>query len=377
MPFTSLVDIWASRPDLRQAFPQGTQGGTQDNNNLNQWWNTNGVNEYPGVTLVPPGDSRIQPPASLTKEAQAGQSPVASAYQPAGQAPGTPATNQPAVNQPATTGITWNDLEKRGNTIYNKKTGVGYATPEALAKDMGLAQLPNNWQDLITSSSTWTEEIGKHATKEQWDALTPAQQATLEAEYKTGDEQIARGQFIGSQNADTLQKALTRAQTDPYILNKYGDAAIVNQADLKNNLIQLNADYAQKYGPQGTVTEEQEVAQKNLAESEAAAGRAQSGFRQQAQEKLKTEQTGVIQSAQRELQQNVRSQGTAYEKLYGTSALAGVGPITAGGETYSPYGGVAGSVGAIGTGASPGTGQAGQDVTAKQMSIATPNLLTA
>lgn len=102
---TSLVDIWASRPDLQKVFPQGTVAGSADNANLNNWWNASGVKEYPGVTLVAPGTAGITPPAQLTLEAQQGKSPVPSAYQPAGQAPGTPAT-QPAPQPTAATGGT-------------------------------------------------------------------------------------------------------------------------------------------------------------------------------------------------------------------------------------------------------------------------------
>lgn len=59
--YTSLIDIWTSRPDLQGAFPQGNQAGTEDNRRLNDWWNQYGVKEYPNVTLVPPGDSRANP----------------------------------------------------------------------------------------------------------------------------------------------------------------------------------------------------------------------------------------------------------------------------------------------------------------------------
>ena len=61
--FTSLLKIYNSRSDLQKAFPQK---GTA----LDDWWNKHGVKEYPGVTLVQPGDKRIQAPINLTAEAQ-------------------------------------------------------------------------------------------------------------------------------------------------------------------------------------------------------------------------------------------------------------------------------------------------------------------
>lgn len=61
--FTSLIDIWDSRPNLQDAFPDKGQA-------LDDWYNRVGKDEYPGVTLVAPGDSRIQDPKTLTAEAQ-------------------------------------------------------------------------------------------------------------------------------------------------------------------------------------------------------------------------------------------------------------------------------------------------------------------
>lgn len=59
--FTSLVDIWDSRPDLKEAFPEGTKLGTPDNIKLNDWWNQYGKKEYPDVALVSPGDPKATP----------------------------------------------------------------------------------------------------------------------------------------------------------------------------------------------------------------------------------------------------------------------------------------------------------------------------
>ncbi len=68
--FTSLVDIIDSRPDLQGAI------NTVPGFNINDWYNQVGSQEYPNVTLVPPGDPRIQDPKTLTAEAQAQEEPA-------------------------------------------------------------------------------------------------------------------------------------------------------------------------------------------------------------------------------------------------------------------------------------------------------------
>jgi len=41
----------------------------------------------------------------------------------------------------------YQDLINYNNTIYNKQTQQAYSTPEALAKDLGMAAMPENWQN--------------------------------------------------------------------------------------------------------------------------------------------------------------------------------------------------------------------------------------
>jgi len=59
----TLIDIANSRPDvLNTAKAQGGDpftAGTKANTWLNDWWNSAGKNEYPGVTLVQPGSSGV------------------------------------------------------------------------------------------------------------------------------------------------------------------------------------------------------------------------------------------------------------------------------------------------------------------------------
>ncbi len=63
MAYKTLIDIANSRPDvLNTAKGLGDDpftAGTKANQWLNNWWNQNGVKEMPDVSLVPPGDPRL------------------------------------------------------------------------------------------------------------------------------------------------------------------------------------------------------------------------------------------------------------------------------------------------------------------------------
>jgi len=74
--YTSLANVYGSRPDLQEAFPQGTQAGTADNQSLNDWWNAQGATEYPGYELVQPGDPRDTARPLVVEEQQGVPRPV-------------------------------------------------------------------------------------------------------------------------------------------------------------------------------------------------------------------------------------------------------------------------------------------------------------
>jgi len=203
---------------------------------------------------------------------------------------------------------------------------------------------------------------------------TPIDQATLDALHFLGftDDQIngmspgdranwaMTGTYLKKQydlgvqqtkiDAQTFNDAYTKALNDPDIASKYADLATTTAKDFANNLgvIALNA---QLTGQQQAATMTQE--QKDLQEQEASAGRAYSGFRQQAQQKLDTSEQGIITSTRSKIEQQLREATTGVEKLYG-SGYAGlssattqyVNPLTGQTEniSYTPYGGLTGTV---------------------------------
>jgi hypothetical protein len=187
-------------------------------------------------------------------------------------------------------------------------------------------------------------------TDDKIQAMTPGNRANwamtgtyLKKQYDLGVQQTAI-------NAQTFNDAYAKALNDPLIAQKYADLATTTSKDFVNNLAQT-ALYADVTGKTQAVTMTQE--QKNLQEQEAAAGRAYSGFRQQAQNNLNTTQQGIITSTKSKIEQSLRDAATAAEKLYGSgysglqNAQANyVNPLTGQTEVIKPelYGNITGSV---------------------------------
>lgn len=178
-------------------------------------------------------------------------------------------------------------------------------------------------------------------TDDQWNALTDSERAFFESTGKILQSQYDQGKTDASMNAELFNNAMNRAKTDPDILAKYGDELKLNQGSVERNLAMINEAYGQSMGLLNTQQEEE---RKALALTEAAAGRAQSGFREQAKQRLNQAQTGVIQSSRRELQNQLNQTGQTLEGRYGTSGLSQFANITAGGLSYTPMGGITGSI---------------------------------
>lgn len=189
-----------------------------------------------------------------------------------------------------------------------------------------------------------------------WNKLSPSQQSILESMSTVAKNEWLAGNLNVSINQDMLNKALTAAQSDPNIVAKYGDALKTDQENLTRSLKYIDAEYNQN---QTLTAQQQEQDRLKLAQTEAEAGRAYSGFREQAKNRLAKEQTGVIESSRRGLQQQLEQAGQGLEKAYGTSSLGQFGSISAGGETYNPMGGITGSIAA----------QKQADIESKQQSI--------
>lgn len=173
-----------------------------------------------------------------------------------------------------------------------------------------------------------------------WNSLDDATKAFVASTAQILQGQYDQGQANVSINSKLLSDAMKLAESDPDIQAKYGDSLKLAQVDLQKNLGLINQNYTQQMTE---LEQQQKLQRENLAEQEAAAGRAYSGFREQAKERLATTQSGVIQSSRNALQQKLNELGSSVEGQFGSQALSGFAPIAAGGLSYDDIGGVTGS----------------------------------
>ena len=181
--------------------------------------------------------------------------------------------------------------------------------------------------------------------------LSEAQIASLSqgdiAMFSAMSDYITKQNSNGTTGAFDINQALAAAQNDPDIAAKYGDSLKTGLADFARGVNQLQTG-ANIWSNQQS--QDMENARKNLQDTEAGAGRAYSGFRQQANQQLKNTQTGVIQSEKSQLEKNVADMGSAFEKQYGTTAtpannMTFNNPLTGTQENigYNPVGGITGT----------------------------------
>jgi hypothetical protein len=171
-------------------------------------------------------------------------------------------------------------------------------------------------------------------TADIWATLSPVQQSQISV-----IDQIARGLYAQNASDVTVQKALQEATIDPNMMAKYSDAAKIDVQAFKQSLDQLriNSSVASQQQQQQFIDDK-----KALDEQNAASGTAYSGFRSQAQQKLATQESGVITSTRAALQKQLNDAATTFESKYGTTA-AGKLPATAEGLSGQLTGGITGS----------------------------------
>lgn len=149
-------------------------------------------------------------------------------------------------------------------------------------------------------------------TQDIWTQLSSTQQAVVSV--ATG---AANALYNANASNVTLSQALSSAANDPTITAKYADALKMDTNTFQQNLQQIQ---------QATSTTAQQQQQQfendrqALAKQQAAAGTAYSGFRQQAQDQLGEQESGIVQSSKSALQQQLNNATSQFEAKYGTSA---------------------------------------------------------
>ena len=192
----------------------------------------------------------------------------------------------------------------------------------------------------------WTDQQIQSAS------ITDAKNWALTGEYlkKQTDLQGMQGQM----DAQKLNDAYKAALKDPNIVAKYGD-----MQKLDTQSFQQNLDYLQQQSSLDAQNLARQFAQErqNLAEANAAAGTAYSGFRGEAQSNLAKQQSGIITSTRSQLKKNVNDLTSQFEAKYGSAATT---PASV--QFTDPY--MAGGVGLSGLtqmGPAPTTTISGQE----------------
>jgi len=154
------------------------------------------------------------------------------------------------------------------------------------------------------------------------------------------DTQAAKDKSIAppSLSAQDMQSYLDQAhkELDPY--NQY-------QFNLaKDQFMSSAAAFTQDFSYQQVQQEQaNKVAQEQAAQQAAEAGLAQSGIRKLAEERMQTQQQGLVQSNLRSAQQTATSSGRSFESMYGQQGASVAQQAYAGTPyAYAPFGTPAG-----------------------------------
>lgn len=268
-----LTQLYNTRPDLQAVYnPDGTKKKKNDGNplTLQDWAKTFGVKEEP--SLLPPVSPELQAIYSKRPDLQALYNPDGTAKDPAKSA-GMP---------------TLQDWAEK------------YGTKEEISLDPAYSSLHQYFTD---------DEIKN---------MPPDIKTGLAAFADVQTKNFESGKAIEDINAQNWNDAMTEAAKDPQIVAKYGDALKTATATTNQHLSDLAAGYTQE---QAATKRQQLLDTQGLNDAEASAGRAYSGFRKQAQDRLAASQSDVITSSRRQLQQNINSIVQPFEQRYGTDAL--------------------------------------------------------
>ena len=144
----------------------------------------------------------------------------------------------------------------------------------------------------------------------------------------------------------SFSEALSLAQKDPNIIAKYADAAKIDLSQFNENINQLQVATSIETDKERIQSENDKKA---LAEANAAAGTAYSGFRGKAEQNLASSEQGIVTSTRSQLQKQLQDATTAFESKYGSNTTTqninnGTlntnvnyrNPLTGSSETISP-----------------------------------------
>lgn len=235
-------------------------------------------------------------------------------------------------------GFMTQDQMNTGPGTYGPKTTAAVA---AWQKQAGFDTQGNpGWFGPLSKIYITQQSAPKAATTTPTSAPTVSpQKAMLQAVSDVATQAAALGKPPVS-----FAEALKLAQSDPNIVSKYADSAKLDSQSFQQQLQQLQTDQSSNAALMQTQFENE---RKKLAEQQASAGTAYSGFRGKAQEQLTQQEAGIVTSTRSQQQQALNQLTSAFESKYGsamtpTASLTTVNPlqgaVTPSGLTTAPGG---------------------------------------
>lgn len=122
---------------------------------------------------------------------------------------------------------------------------------------------------------------------------------------------------LSQYSVKNIADALKAGQNDPQILAKYSDMSRLDSQAFQQSLDQLRTSVSTTQQQQQTQFENE---RKQLAEANAAAGTAYSGFRGRAEKQLAQSEQGIVTSSRAQTQKSLNDLTTQFETKYGTAA---------------------------------------------------------
>lgn len=164
----------------------------------------------------------------------------------------------------------------------------------------------------MSPEDMWTYAAKTGITQDQYNKLNATQQGLL----AVVGESVGTLYSSGSSGV-TLDDAINNAKNDPSIVQKYSDALSTDTNNFTDTLNQLQQS--------ASITAKNQAIQfqndrKQLADSEAAAGTAYSGFRGEAQKNLEDTESGIIQSSNAQNLNQLNTLRQNFASKYGTAA---------------------------------------------------------
>lgn len=215
-------------------------------------------------------------------------------------------------------GINWGPQSMQAAQSVNSSKAPGSAGLPGLAGGVPM----NAGTATAPTQSTASSSAAKTTTS----TGTAAQTGTGATASSLTFNQAAVGAAIGAAQSSAatgstfpggLAEALKAAATNPSLIAQYSDVLKMDTASFQQSLQALQVAASSQLQQQKTQFENE---RKQVAEAQAAAGTAYSGFRGKAQQDLAQTEQGIVTSSRAQAQKAVQDLTSQFESKYGTGA---------------------------------------------------------